>query len=209
MKRKSWLIFIIILIIIGTFFYLTDFFSTFVTDKSSEEEKTASEQAVNEEKYRKEHPIETEISSYSTKILDQADGRLTNIRITCDTLNGYILSAGETFSFEDLVQPVSEERGYQKAKVIENGEAVQALGGGNCQVSSTLYNAVLECENGLEVVERHPHGKKVAYVPEGRDAAVSHGSQDFKFKNNLANDVKIYLSSDDENVYASIVELTY
>ena len=78
---------------------------------------------------------------------------------------------------------------------------------GNCQVSSTLYNAVLECSDNLEIIERHPHGKRVNYVPEGRDAAVSHGSQDCRFKNATDYDIKMYLSSDDENVYVTLVKM--
>ena len=115
---------------------------------------------------------------------------------------------GETFSFEDTVGPVTAEKGYEEASVIVNGETKKALGGGNCQVSSTLYNAVAQISD-LEVVERHDHGKEVYYVPLGQDAAVAHDSCDFKFKNNSTNDIKMYLSSDDENVYATLVKLEY
>ena len=115
---------------------------------------------------------------------------------------------GETFSFEDTVGPVTAEKGYEEASVIVNGETEKALGGGNCQVSSTLYNAVAQISD-LEVVERHDHGKEVYYVPLGQDAAVAHDSCDFKFKNNSTNDIKMYLSSDDENVYATLVKLEY
>ena len=113
---------------------------------------------------------------------------------------------GDTFSFCNTLGPSTAEKGYEKADVIINGKTEQALGGGNCQVSSTLYNAVLAVPD-LEVVERHEHGKAVGYVPEGKDATVSYGSVDFKFKNNSSNDIKLYFSSDDENVTAKIVRL--
>ena len=151
-------------------------------------------------------PTEEELSVFSTTILDTSSGRLNNIRLTCDRLNGTTVSNGETFSFCNTLGPSTEEKGYQKAKVIAHGDTIQALGGGNCQVASTLYNAVLEGE-GLEVVERHEHGKDVGYVPEGKDATISYGDLDFRFKNSTGNDVKMYLSSDDETVTVRIVKL--
>ena len=80
---------------------------------------------------------------------------------------------------------------------------LRVCGGGNCQVSSTLYNAVLQVEN-LEVVERHKHSKKVTYVPEGMDATVAYGSVDFKFKNNTGKTIKIGASNNADNVYIGL-----
>lgn len=80
------------------------------------------------------------------------------------------------------------------------------MGGGNCQVSSTLYNVVLQID-GLEVKERHPHSKDVHYVEEGKDAAVSYGSVDFKFINNTGNKIKIYANSDLNSVNVRIVKV--
>lgn len=149
---------------------------------------------------------EEEIASYSSPLKSKAAGRLNNIRITCSALNGTVVSKGEIFSFCETLGPSTAEKGYEKADVIINGKTELALGGGNCQVSSTLYNAVLMVPD-LEVIERHEHGKNVGYVPEGKDATVSYGSVDFKFKNNSNNDIKLYFSSDDENVNAKIVRL--
>lgn len=78
--------------------------------------------------------------------------------------------------------------------------------GGNCQVSSTLYNAVLAIPT-LEVIERHEHGKDVTYVPEGKDAAVSYGSLDFKFKNNNDYKLKINIVTDDKNITTTILKV--
>lgn len=171
-----------------------------------EENNETEKNTVTEEK--NPQPIEEELGSYSSPLKAKASGRLNNIRITCSRLNGTIVSNGETFSFCNTLGPSTAEKGYQEADVIINGETEQALGGGNCQVSSTLYNVVLAV-NGLEVVERHEHGKDVTYVPEGKDAAVSYGSMDFKFSNLTGSDIKMYFSSDDENVTARIVKLVY
>lgn len=149
---------------------------------------------------------EEEIASYSTKLSGSTENRLTNIRITCDKLNGTMVSAGDTFSFCNTIGPSKAEDGYKEATVFLDGKEVQALGGGNCQVSSTLYNAVLAVSD-LKVVERHEHGKDVSYVPDGKDAAVAYGSIDFKFKNNTGNDLKLYFSTDDKTLTAKIVKL--
>ena len=149
---------------------------------------------------------EEELATYSTKLGGSSEGRLTNIRISCEKLNGTVVSNGETFSFCETVGPSTAEEGYKEAPVIVNGEKVQGLGGGNCQISSTLYNAVLSVPS-LTVVERHEHGREVHYVPEGKDAAVSYGSVDFKFKNETGNDIKLYFSTDNITLSATIVKL--
>lgn len=80
------------------------------------------------------------------------------------------------------------------------------LVGGNCQVSSTLYNAVLPISN-LVITERHEHGKDVTYVPEGKDAAVSYGSLDFKFRNNLGHDIRIDATTDNQTITVRLIQL--
>ena len=111
-------------------------------------------------------PIEETLFSFSTNILDKDAGRQTNIKITCSVLNGTIVKAGNTFSFCDTVGKATTDRGYKEAKVFdENGEVTMGLGGGNCQVSSTLYNAVLQSPS-FKIIERHPHGQRVYYVEE-------------------------------------------
>lgn len=135
---------------------------------------------------------QTEISSFSTIIMDSEEGRINNLNVTCNAITGTIISPNETFSFNDTVGKPSENTGYKEATVIINHKSDRGVGGGNCQISSTLYNAVLNAP-GLEIVERHEHGKNVGYVPEGQDATVSYGSLDFKFINN--NDYKIKLDA--------------
>lgn len=148
----------------------------------------------------------SELSSYSTTIKDNASGRLTNIRLTCDIINGTIVNPGDTFSFNDVVGKPTAQRGYQEASVIINHETEKGIGGGNCQVSSTLYNAVLNIPS-LVVTERHEHGKDVTYVPEGKDAAVSYGSLDFKFRNDTGNKIRIDLTTDDKSIVAKLVQI--
>ena len=149
---------------------------------------------------------EEEIASYSTKVSGSTSNRLTNIRITCGKLNGTTVNTGDTFSFCEITGPSTAEEGYKEATMFLDGKEVQSLGGGNCQVSSTLYNAVLDVPD-LKVTERHEHGKKVSYVPDGKDAAVSYGSIDFKFENNTDNNIKLYFETDDVTLTVKIVKL--
>ena len=150
---------------------------------------------------------EQTISSFSTKIYTKDSSRQNNIEITCNTLNGTIVNAGATFSFCQTVGKATTSKGYEKADIYDhNGKKKEGLGGGNCQVSSTLYNAVLAVPS-LVVTERHEHSNNVPYVAKGKDAAVAYGSYDFKFRNDLSNSVKILASTDGSYVYTSLVEL--
>ena len=152
--------------------------------------------------------IEKEIGAYSTRIQNQKDlNRQGNITITCTALNNTIVKAGETFSFCDTVGQSTRDRGYKEANVIIQGVETKGLGGGNCQVSSTMYNAVLAVPNELEVVERHPHSAPVPYIEEGKDAAVSYGTHDFKFKNNSGSDVKIVAQNTTDNITIKLIKL--
>lgn len=112
---------------------------------------------------------------------------------------------GETFSFNQIVGKPTTERGYQEANVIIDKKKARGIGGGNCQVSSTLYNAVLNLPN-LVVLERHEHGKDVTYVPEGKDAAVSYGSLDLKFRNDTEYDICIKASSDNNSIVIRLLQ---
>ena len=149
---------------------------------------------------------ETTLSTFSTKILDDSPGRLENIRITCGIINNTVVNPGETFSFNEIVGQPSTDRGYKEAPIIIDGEHETGIGGGNCQVSSTLYNAVLSVPN-LTIIERNAHGLTVAYVPEGKDAAVSYGSLDLKFRNDNSYKIRVSLESNDENIFASIFKI--
>lgn len=146
------------------------------------------------------------LSEYSTIIKDNSEGRLTNINLTCNILNNTIIHNGETFSFNDIVGQPTSERGYQEASIIIDGETKTGIGGGNCQVSSTIYNAALSI-SGLNIIERHEHGKEVTYVPKGQDAAVSYGSLDLKFENSLGYDIKLEVTTDNSNINVRIIKI--
>ncbi len=149
-----------------------------------------------------------EISSYKTKIYTKTDERQTNLRLACDELNNCIIHPGETFSFCDTLGQATPAKGYKKAGTFDSdGDEIQAYGGGKCQISSTLYNAVKNID-GIEIVERHEHSAKVYYVPDGQDAAVSYGSVDFKFKNNSSNSLKILAETTGEEVIIRIMKIT-
>lgn len=118
-----------------------------------------------------------------------------------------LLKCGETFSFCNTVGKATPEAGYQKADIFdENGNKVKGYGGGNCQISSTLYNAVLAIPS-LTIIERHEHSQKVYYVEEGKDAAVAYGSIDFKFRNDSDFDIKIYASNTKDSIDIRLVKL--
>ena len=156
----------------------------------------------------KKQPIEEEISTFSTTIYIKDENRQNNLTLACSQLNGTIVKKSETFSFCDTLGPAKPEDGYQKADTFDSdGNIFQEYGGGKCQVSSTLYNAVLNIPN-IEIVERHPHSGDVDYVEEGKDAAVAYGSVDFKFKNNTGYDIKIQASNTPDNVTISIIKIS-
>lgn len=174
------------------------------TDQNTTQENSTTN---NTTEIKKGITTEQTISSFSTKIYTKDSSRQNNIEITCNTLNGTIVNAGETFSFCQTVGKATTSKGYEKADIYDhNGKKKEGLGGGNCQVSSTLYNAVLAVPS-LVVTERHEHSNNVPYVAKGKDAAVAYGSYDFKFRNDLSNSVKILASTDGNYVYTSLVEL--
>lgn len=151
---------------------------------------------------------EEPMSSFSTKISQKDPDRQNNITLACQSLNGYVVKAGETFSFCNTLGPATPEDGYKKADTFDaDGNTIQAYGGGKCQVSTTLYNAVLAVPS-LTVVERHEHSGPVYYVPEDMDACVSYGSCDFKFKNDNDFDIKLYFSNTPDEISVSIVKVS-
>lgn len=121
------------------------------------------------------------LSAFTTYFSADSAERSHNIRLASQFINGAVIMPDETFSFNGTVGARTEERGFKKANIIEDGKFVQGTGGGVCQVSTTLYNAALL--SGLEIVEYHPHSLQVGYVAPSRDAMVSGNYFDLKFKN--------------------------
>lgn len=125
---------------------------------------------------------ETKLLSRFTTYFDNTNiNRSSNIRLAASLINGVILGSENTLSFNQTVGQRLPERGFLPAKIIENGEYTDGVGGGVCQVSTTLYNAALL--SGMNITEYHPHSLAVGYVEPSRDAMVSGSSCDLKFKN--------------------------
>lgn len=130
------------------------------------------------------------LGSFTTSYASSGKSRSANVENGCRLIDGFVLYPGEEFSAYGAVSPFTKENGYFMAGSYVDGKVVDSLGGGICQVSTTLYNAVLLSE--LEVTERHNHSMIVSYVEPSADAAISESSgKDFKFVNNLT--VPIYI----------------
>ncbi|MGG3468968.1 VanW family protein [Neobacillus pocheonensis] len=129
------------------------------------------------------------IGRYVTSFNPQNKNRSNNIHLAAMAINNHVVFPGETFSFNRVVGKRTVARGYLRAPVIVRGEFSEDIGGGICQVSSTLYNAVDNA--GLQIVERFSHTRKVPYIPPGRDATVSWYGPDFEFKNKYNHPVLI------------------
>ena len=122
------------------------------------------------------------VSEFKTSFNPQIVGRVRNIEVAANRVNGTLLMPMEIFSFNDITGSRSKAGGYHEAPIISNGKFVPGVGGGVCQVSTTLYNAVIRSD--LAIVERRNHSLPVAYVPLGHDATVTDNYIDFKFQNN-------------------------
>lgn len=146
------------------------------------------------------------LGSYSSKVYTKTEDRQKNLRIVCEKLSGTILSPNEEFSYNQTCGPYNKENGFGKATVfLGDGTEIQDYGGGVCQLSSTLYNAVKDLN--IEIIERHKHSKKVYYVPDGQDATVSYGNLDFKFKNKNNYSIRIEATSNAEAVNVSVYKV--
>ena len=132
------------------------------------------------------------LSTYSTKYSTRDRDRTTNLQLAASKINGTVLMPGETFSYNQVVGERTIAAGYKEAPIYVSGEVVDGLGGGICQITSTLYNAVLYAN--LEIVERSNHQFVPSYVTASRDATVVYGSIDFKFKNNRDYPIKLVCS---------------
>ena len=145
------------------------------------------------------------IAEFSTKFNLANLPRVNNIKLASIALDQYIVQPGETFSFNEVVGPTTEDRGYQISKIIVKGKESKGYGGGVCQVSSTLFNAAQMA--GLEIIERHPHSKEVPYVGKGKDAATSYGGADLKFVNTFDLPLKINTYIYENTINVHIIKL--
>ena len=141
-------------------------------------------------------------SEFATSIATSSTGRKFNIRKALNSINGTHLSKYEKFSFNNCVGKRTADKGYKNAKIILDGEFVEGVGGGVCQVSSTLYNAVLLA--GLNVTSSQKHSQRVSYVQAGFDAMVNYGTSDLVFENNTEGDIYILCKYTDTKITISI-----
>lgn len=135
-----------------------------------------------------------EIASYTTTYQTSNKTRTTNLKNAVEKINNIKIPGGRVFSFNQVVGKRTVTAGYETATVYENGEATDGLGGGICQVSSTVFQCVLRAN--CKIVERTFHSLTIGYVPLGGDATVQWNSKDFKFENNLGCDVKLKVTCD-------------
>lgn len=143
------------------------------------------------------------LASYSTKYNKSKVNRSQNVELATRRINGTVLLPGDVFSYNGVVGARTLENGFKNAPVYENGKSVDGIGGGVCQVSTTLYSAVLYAD--LEVVKRQNHSLTVSYVPLGQDATVVDGAIDFQFKNNMDTPVRIDASASNGTISISLV----
>ena len=132
------------------------------------------------------------LASFTTRFDASNTKRSTNLQLASAKINGTVLSPNAQFSYNKVVGERSIAAGYKEAKVYSNGQVVDGIGGGICQVSSTLYNAAVFAN--LDITERHNHQFVCSYIPAGRDATVVYGAKDLKFKNNRTYPIKIFVT---------------
>ena len=214
----KWIILIVILLAIGGFLLYTFFgnnnsnYSTNYDSSRISLNTTINNNSINSNSNSNninnstKKNVETKISSFSTPIVDDNKNRVSNIKITCSRISNTVVNSNEEFSFCKVVGQPSASDGYKEAHAFVDGELTNAIGGGNCQVSTTLYNAAKKID-GVEITERHEHGKDVGYIEMGKDATVAYDYLDLKFKNNNNFDLKLSAYVKDNKVCVDIYKI--
>jgi vancomycin resistance protein YoaR len=146
--------------------------------------------------------IDGRLSSFTTNYSTSAAGRKHNVGFAASLINGTVIMPGETFSYNAEIGPITLRAGFKNAGVFVGDKVEEGVGGGLCQVSSTLYQAALH--SNMEIVQRRNHSMAVAYLKPGMDAVVYSPSLDLKFKNNYPNPVYIQAYGDNNNLTISI-----
>lgn len=142
------------------------------------------------------------LSTYETVYQSSNETRTVNIQNAVKRLNNVVIPDGETFSFNQVVGKRTVLAGYEEAKVVQGDEFVDGLGGGICQVSSTIFQAALRAN--LDITVRACHSLEISYVPLGGDATVQWNSQDFQFKNNSGSDIRLKVNAENGRLVCSI-----
>ena len=154
-------------------------------ENNTENDINISKEKLNEienEKNRLNTPQkEEQIATYTTTLYDKEQTRIENINLAISKLNGVVIENGTEFSFNNTIGPMDGSNGFKKATGFDSkGRKIKISGGGICQISSTLYNSALIA--GFEITERHPHSRRVYYVPKDKDATIFYGSLDLTSK---------------------------
>ena len=181
------------------------------SETKEENDINISEQKINEIENEKNKvttpPKEEQIATYTTTLYDKEKTRIENINLAISKLNGVIVENKAEFSFNNTIGPMDESNGFKKATGFDSkGRKIKISGGGLCQISSTLYNSALIA--GFEITERHPHSRRVYYVPKDKDATIFYGSLDLKFINNSGNKVRIDASATESTVTITLIKIT-
>lgn len=150
----------------------------------------------------KAYGIETKLASFTTEYNPNATARVNNIHVISDAIDGAVVAPGETFSVNEHVGPRTADKGYLEAPVIVNGRLEQGIGGGICQVATTLFNSAFF--SGLDIVERVNHAFYISNYPAGLDATVSYGGPDLKFRNDTGSHILIKFFYTNNSVTAAI-----
>ena len=217
-------IFIILLIIIlcciGFYMYQSNinndnnYSSNYVAEKTSISNQTDNDTSKQSNKENNSNNAKSvskskdkTISNFSTRLPKDTKERYSNIKLACSTLNNTVVKSGDTFSLWNTLGCPTKEKGYKKAKTFTtDGKVKKSYGGGICQVSTTVYNAILKIDK-IKIIERHKHSRNVVYIKDNKDAAVSYNSADLKFKNNLDYDIKIKASIKNNKVVIKIEKI--
>ena len=176
------------------------------TNKTDKNNNKPAAPVVEEKKADTKPASETQIATYTTTLYDKEQTRIDNINLAISKLNGVIIEDGAEFSFNNTIGPMDEGSGFKKATGFDsNGKKIKVSGGGICQISSTLYNSALIA--GFNITERHPHSRRVYYVPKDKDATIYYGSLDLKFINNPGSKVRIDASATSSTVTITLVKI--
>lgn len=145
----------------------------------------------------------TTLGTFTSDYSSSSQNRAFNVELAASKVNGVILADGEEFSYNKVVGNANAANGFKLATIFSGGKVTEGVGGGVCQISSTLYCAALRAD--LEIIERHNHSLPIAYVPGGQDATVSYGILDFRFKNNTGSPIKIVATHANRKVTVSVI----
>lgn len=189
-------------------FFIIVILLLFTACSANEKTKTERMNTAIEDKRSVSYPFVTEkeitLGEAVTDIIDKGSNRVANISLACNKITGKEILPDEIFSFNTITGEKTSVNGYKMAPVILQGEKAYDIGGGVCQVSTTVYQAVVNA--GLEIIEQHCHSEPVAYAAKGTDATVVFGVKDFRFKNNSNETVYVYTWVEQQKVFAKIIK---